>query len=61
MGNWKSSSRENPTKGGMFEVNGIDQVNAKVEALTQKIKNVTITTPAIVAIIAPNCEICGVQ
>lgn len=45
----------------MFEVNGFDHVNAKVEVLTQKINNLTITTPPIVAVIAPNCEICGVK
>lgn len=44
----------------MFEVNGFDHVNAKVEALTQKINNLTITTPAIVAVVAPNYKICEV-
>lgn len=48
-------------KGGIFEVNGIDHVNAKVETFTQKINNLTITTPAIVVAVAPNCEIWGVQ
>lgn len=48
-------------KGGMFEVNGFDHVNAKVEALIQKINNLTITTSSIVTVVTPNCDICGVQ
>lgn len=54
------SSRENTTKWGMFKVNDIDHVSAKVDKLTQKINNLTITTPATVASITPNCEICGI-
>ncbi|XP_050896352.1 protein MAIN-LIKE 2-like [Lathyrus oleraceus] len=51
---------EKPTpKGGMYEVNGIDRVNAKVDALTQKIKSLTITPAVTVAAIIPNCELCG--
>lgn len=51
---------EKPTlKGGMYEVNGIDHVNAKVDALTQKIESVSITPAAVVAAITPNCELCG--
>ncbi|XP_050916177.1 uncharacterized protein LOC127131291 [Lathyrus oleraceus] len=46
-------------KGGMYEVNGIDRVNAKVYALTQKIESLTITPATTVAIITPNCELCG--
>lgn len=48
-------------KGGMFEVNGIDHVNVKVEALTQNINDLTIITPAIMVVVAPNCKILGVQ
>lgn len=36
----------------MFKVNGIDQVNAKVEVLTQNINNLTVTNPSIVAVVA---------
>ncbi|KAI5385440.1 hypothetical protein KIW84_072152 [Lathyrus oleraceus] len=43
----------------MYEVNGMDHVNAKVDALTQKIENLTITPAAVVAVVAPNCELCG--
>lgn len=45
----------------MFKVNGFDHVNAKVEALTQKINNLTIITPTIIVVVALNFEICGVQ
>jgi len=44
----------------MYELRSLDHVNAKVDALTQKIENLTITPTATVATIAPNCEICGV-
>ena len=52
---------EKPTpKGGMYEVNGIDRVNAKVDALTQKIKSLAITPPAATVVaVTPNCELCG--
>ncbi|XP_050888985.1 uncharacterized protein LOC127094166 [Lathyrus oleraceus] len=54
------SAIEKPTlKGGMYEVNGIDRVNAKVDALTQKIENFSITPAATVAVVTPNCELCG--
>src|SRR4051812_11480585 len=47
------------TKGGMYEISGIDRVNAKVDALTQKIENLTVTPSATAAAVIPNCEICG--
>ncbi|XP_050908316.1 uncharacterized protein LOC127121935 [Lathyrus oleraceus] len=43
----------------MYEVNGIGRVNAKVDALTQKIESLAITPAATVAAITPNCELCG--
>lgn len=43
----------------MYEVNGIDRVNAKVDALTQKIESLDITPVATVAAITPNCELYG--
>ncbi|XP_050909956.1 uncharacterized protein LOC127123824 [Lathyrus oleraceus] len=46
-------------KGGMYEANGIDRVDAKVDALTQKIKSLAITPTSIVAVMTPNCESCG--
>jgi hypothetical protein len=45
----------------MYELSSLDHVNAKVDALTQKIDSLTITPTATVAAVAPNCEICGVQ
>ncbi|XP_050877114.1 uncharacterized protein LOC127080868 [Lathyrus oleraceus] len=51
---------EKPTpKGGMYEVNGIDRVNAKVDALTQKIESLAITPAATVTAVTPNYELCG--
>ncbi|XP_050896945.1 uncharacterized protein LOC127103754 [Lathyrus oleraceus] len=46
-------------KGGMYEVNGIDSINAKVDALTQKIESLSITPAAAITAITPNCELCG--
>jgi hypothetical protein len=54
------AATEKPTpKGGMYEVNGIDCVNAKVDALTQKVESLAITPIAIIADVTPNCEFCG--
>lgn len=43
----------------MYEVNGIDHVNAKVDALTKKIRNLTVTPAATVAAATSNYELCG--
>lgn len=48
------------TKGGMYEVNGINHVNAKVDALSKKIESLTITPAATIVVVTLNCEICGV-
>ncbi|XP_058746345.1 uncharacterized protein LOC131619244 [Vicia villosa] len=45
----------------MYEISSLDRVNAKVDALTQKIENVTIAPIAAVAVVSPNCEICGMS
>ena len=47
---------------GLHEVSGIDHVNAKVDALTQKIESLAITpTPtATVAVVARNCDLCRI-
>lgn len=45
----------------MFEVNGLDYVSSKVDALTHKINNLTITPPATIDVLTHNCDICGVQ
>ncbi|XP_050890453.1 uncharacterized protein LOC127095864 [Lathyrus oleraceus] len=52
---------EKPTpKDGVYGVNGIDSVNAKVDALTQKIESLVIIPVTIVVVITPNCELCGI-
>jgi hypothetical protein len=43
----------------MYEVNSIDRINAKIDALTQKIKSLIITPAAIEAAVTPSCELCG--
>jgi len=35
-------------------------MNARVDALYHKLDNMTLTPPATVAAVTPNCEICGV-
>ncbi|PNY08730.1 1-aminocyclopropane-1-carboxylate deaminase-like protein [Trifolium pratense] len=40
-------------RGGMYEVSIFDHMNAKVDAITQKLDNLTVNP-------APSCEICGV-
>ncbi|XP_050915546.1 uncharacterized protein LOC127130612 [Lathyrus oleraceus] len=58
-GGERTSTVKPTTKNGMHEVNGIDHINAKVDALTQKIENLTVTPTTVVAVVAPNCELCG--
>lgn len=45
----------------MYEVKGLDHVNTKVDALIQKIENLTITLATPIAIVTLFCEIYGVQ
>lgn len=45
----------------MFEVNDLDHVSVKVDALTQKINNLSITPPASVDVVTPSCVIYGIQ
>ena len=56
----KGTTEKAPTKQGMYEISDLDNVHAKVDALTLKIDNLTAIPPAIVAAITPNCKICGV-
>jgi hypothetical protein len=56
-GSERAIVEKSQTKGGMYEVNGINHVNAKVEALSQKIESLTLAPTTVVQ---PNCELCGV-
>ncbi|XP_050893343.1 uncharacterized protein LOC127099416 [Lathyrus oleraceus] len=56
-GRERTSVEKPPTKCGMYELSSLDHINAKVDALTQKIDNLTITPAATMAAVAPNCEI----
>jgi hypothetical protein len=42
-GSERAAIEKSNTKGGMYEVSGIDHVNAKVDALTQKIESLTLS------------------
>ncbi|MCI93207.1 hypothetical protein A2U01_0114505, partial [Trifolium medium] len=44
----------------MYEVSGIDYVNAKVDAISHKLESLTLTPTATIAAEQPNCELCGV-
>ncbi|XP_058725740.1 uncharacterized protein LOC131597035 [Vicia villosa] len=55
----KTFGKKSLAKSGMYEISSLDRVNAKVDALTQKIENLTIAPVATVAAVSPNCEICG--
>ena len=58
-GGERTQVEKSQTKGGMYEISGLDHIHAKVDALTQKLDNLAITPPATVAAVTPNCEICG--
>ncbi|XP_045802435.1 uncharacterized protein LOC123896027 [Trifolium pratense] len=59
-GSERAAIEKSQTKGGMYEVSGIDHVNAKIEALSQKIERLTLSPTATIAAVQPNCELCGV-
>ncbi|CAJ2663009.1 unnamed protein product [Trifolium pratense] len=60
-GNERTSVEKPQAKGGMYEVNELDLVKAKLEALTQKMESMTTTPAATVAATISNCELCGIQ
>ncbi|KAI5431911.1 hypothetical protein KIW84_035881 [Lathyrus oleraceus] len=43
----------------MYEISSLDHVHAKVDALVQKLDNLTIPPAATVAAVTPNYELCG--
>lgn len=44
---------------GVYEVNGIYQVNAKVDSLTKKNESLIVASAAIIAVATSNYELCG--
>lgn len=58
-GSERALAEKGQPKAGMYEVSSFDHLSAKVDALYKKIDSLTITPPAPVAAVAPNCEICG--
>ncbi|CAJ2633397.1 unnamed protein product [Trifolium pratense] len=60
-GNERTTVEKPQMKGGMYEVNELDLVKAKLEALTQKMESMTTTPLATVAATISNCELCGIQ
>ncbi|XP_058764753.1 uncharacterized protein LOC131638223 [Vicia villosa] len=55
----KISGEKSSTKSGMYEISSLDRVNAKVDALTQKIENLTISPVAAVVAVSPNWKYAG--
>jgi len=43
----------------MYEISSLDHVHAKVDSLVQKLDNLIIPPATIVAVVTPNCELCG--
>ncbi|CAJ2633013.1 unnamed protein product [Trifolium pratense] len=60
-GNERTTVEKPQTKGGMYEISNMDHINAKLDALTQKIESLTNEPKAIVAATIQNCELCGAQ
>ncbi|PNX59899.1 retrotransposon gag protein, partial [Trifolium pratense] len=60
-GSERTPVEKTQTKGGMYEISGIDHVNAKIDALAQKIESLTTAPKATVASTTQGCELCGAQ
>ncbi|XP_045802576.1 uncharacterized protein LOC123896203 [Trifolium pratense] len=60
-GSERTPVEKTQTKGGMYEISNMDHINAKLDALTQKIETLTNAPKATVAATTQNCELCGVQ
>ncbi|XP_045800522.1 uncharacterized protein LOC123894544 [Trifolium pratense] len=60
-GNERTTVEKPQTKGGMYEISNMDHINAKLDALTQKIESLTNAPKATVAATIQNCELCGAQ
>ena len=59
-GGERTSVEKTQTKSGMYEISSLDKVNAKVDALTQKIESLTLPPAATVAAVTPSCKVCEV-
>ncbi|XP_045804300.1 uncharacterized protein LOC123897629 [Trifolium pratense] len=60
-GNERTTVEKPQTKGGMYEISNMDHINAKLDALTQKIESLTNAPKATMAATIQNCELCGAQ
>ncbi|MCH87321.1 hypothetical protein A2U01_0008188, partial [Trifolium medium] len=60
-GSERTPVEKSQPKGGMYVVSSLDHMNAKVEALTQKLDNLTVNPAATIVVVTPNCEICGIS
>ncbi|CAJ2652135.1 unnamed protein product [Trifolium pratense] len=60
-GSERAPVEKTQTKGGMYEISNMDHINAKLDALTQKIESLTNAPKANVAATIQNCELCGAQ
>lgn len=51
--------KKKETKRGIYEVSNLDHVDAKMDALTQKVESLVINPTTTVVAVQPECEICG--
>lgn len=58
LGGERTSAEKPLIKCEMYEVNDINHINVKVDALTKKTESLTITLVAIVTAATSNCELC---
>ena len=59
-GSERAQVEKTQPKAGMYEVSNLDHMNARVDALYHKLDNLSLAPPATAAVVAQNCEICGV-
>lgn len=51
--------KKEETKGGIYEVKSLNHMNAKMDALAQKVESLVINPIATITAIKPECKICG--
>lgn len=60
MGKKRAPIEKTKSKGGMYKVSNFNHMNAKVDAPTQKIDNLSITLIDTINVLTPNYNIYGV-
>lgn len=59
MGKKCTQVEKKETKVGISEVNNLDHMNAKMDAISQKVESLVINPTVTVAAVHTGCEICG--